>query len=643
MRVGVGTGVVWLVLLGVVAPAAAWQASSDPRKESEYARPLEAVDPALAKLFHDGTAALYGGRLAEARASFEKVQARVPDHAPTLRRLSYALVESGDPARALPIARRAREIEPGREGDLAVANALRATASSPEVRSEASELAERLLAGEPDAGEAIVAAEIAARLNDLGTLGRGVAVLERLAPTDLATGYLGALYYAASGDLDKAETALERAEAAGLSRDKADELRADTGIARHRAVWRGARVAAWAFGLWLLGLGVIFVVGRLMSAAALRAIERHAADRGDALVAAARSLRRVYKLAIGIAAVYYYISIPVVIAIVLGAAGGIVYGIFMLGYIPIKLVILLVLGAAFTVWALARSLFTRRAKDEDPGRRLPEAEAPALWAVLREVAAQVGTRPVDDVFLTPGTEVAVTERGSMAARLRDRGRRFLILGVGVLDGMSERQLRAILAHEHGHFSNRDTAGGDLASRVRASLFLSIIGVAKSGGASVLNPAWHFLRLFFTLFQRITLGASRLQEVLADRFSASLYGGAVFAEGLRHSVRRSVEFAASSGVAIQRAREQQRAIANLYAVEEGAVDPKDVEAETAKALADPGSPYDSHPPVERRIVWVSTFPAPDGAPIDGPAWGLFPDRARVEAEMTGTVNERIGVG
>jgi Zn-dependent protease with chaperone function len=237
----------------------------------------------------------------------------------------------------------------------------------------------------------------------------------------------------------------------------------------------------------------------------------------------------------------------------------------------------------------------------------------------------------------------------MTARLRDHGQRYLILGVGVLDGLTQRQLRAVLAHEYGHFSHRDTAGGDLAGTVRASLLAAIIRLAGAGGASVLNPAWHFLRLFFALFLRITLGASRLQEVLADRFAATAYGGPALAEGLQHVVRRSVEFEAKADVIIRRAQEQRRAIASLYVLpSDGAAVPAqdDVQAAVAKAMSEAGSPYDSHPPVGRRLAWLAAFGAASqpvdavAAAADPAAWDLFPDRASTEARMTAIVNGRL---
>jgi Zn-dependent protease with chaperone function len=593
-------------------------------------------------VFNQATADLDADRRDAARAGFEKILARVPEHAPTLRRLSYVVGALGDSVRALELARHALRITPGRDGKFAVAEALTRKHDAGSLQ-EAGELAEDLLRDDPSENEAGLVGSIAMARQDISQLGRAIVILQRRAPNAVPTNFLGAIYHAALNQPDEAEALLEKAVAAGLPVAEAERFRAGTGlnrIHRFRMAWHAGLIG---LGVWVLGLFLIFVVGRMLSAIALRAIDQHAADPGDGLIAATRRLRRIYTAAIGFAAVYYYVSIPIVVALVVGLSGGLLYGILVLGWIPIKLVFLLVIGAALTVWALIRSAFARaRRGEEDPGRRLPDSEAPALWATLREVAGQVGTRPVDDVFLTPGTEVAVAERGPMMARLRDKARRHLILGAGVLEGMTQGQLRAVLAHEYGHFSNRDTAGGDVAATVQTSLMKAAIHLATSGSANIFNPAWHFLRLFFALFQRITLGASRLQEVMADRFAATIYGGAIFAEGLRHVTRRSVQFSAEAGAFVERAKEKRTAIANLYvAPEAGAVNVAEVDAAIEKAMTDPGSPYDSHPPVARRIDWVARFQTPAAAAaLTAPAWSLFSERARIEAEMTDVVNKRL---
>src|SRR5258707_13180876 len=66
---------------------------------------------------------------------------------------------------------------------------------------------------------------------------------------------------------------------------------------------------------------------------------------------------------------------------------------------------------------MIRSLFVKL-ESGDPGRPLTHDEAPDLWNLARAVAETAGTRPVDEIRVTPGTDVAVYEKGSFRERER---------------------------------------------------------------------------------------------------------------------------------------------------------------------------------------------------------------------------------
>lgn len=629
----------WLV--GVVSMVLALsggvaRAQRKPAYEAEAARGL---DPELTKVFHDATAALDAQRFDEAEAGFDKILARVPEHPATLRRASYVRAHEKKFDEAIALARKALAAQPGSDGEAGLASVLM-NKGDEESLNEAQTHAVRAIDAAPDEFAAQVAATLALKMKDVTLLQRAADILERVAPEDYQTHYLAAISHLTREEYLEADDSLTRAVARGLDPKVAAEMREKADLPARRSTHRLISGSLAIVGIWVGGLALIFLFGLFMSHATLRAVERFAADRSDALVASTRLLRRAYKAAIGFASIYYYLSVPIITVIVLAGGCLAIYGIFQTGWLPIKLLILIIIGCGVSAWSLLKSLFARRVEPEDPGPRLTDAEAPGLWALARDVAAKVGTRPVDTIFLTPGTDVAVTERGALAARLRDQGQRSLILGVGVLDGMTRRQLSAVLAHEYGHFSNRDTAGGDVAGTVRASLFSAVVGIARGGGASALNPAWHFLRLYLALYGRITLGASRLQETLADRIAAVAYGGPAFVEGLRHTVERTVRFDNAVKVHVFEAQRDRSAIVNLYAAPDGGERP-DVAQAVTEALNAPGSPYDSHPPIAKRMAWVAAFAGePQDAAADGPAWELFPDPRLVQARMTAIVNRRM---
>jgi Zn-dependent protease with chaperone function len=232
----------------------------------------------------------------------------------------------------------------------------------------------------------------------------------------------------------------------------------------------------------------------------------------------------------------------------------------------------------------------------------------------------------------------VYERGSPRERVEDRARRILILGVGLLNGFRQSAFRAVLAHEYGHFSHRDTAGGDVALRVRQDMMKFANAMAQHGQAVWWNVAFHFLRLYDFLYRRISHGATRLQEVLADRVAARMYGPAHFEEGLRHVIHRGIEFDAAADLEIRRALHARRSIANLYTL---SISPdKDVEGRVSDALGRTTSEDDTHPaPMDRfRLVngVVSTYQPQDS----GMVWDLFTDPTALTTEMTATISQRV---
>src|SRR5262249_42086524 len=94
---------------------------------------------------------------------------------------------------------------------------------------------------------------------------------------------------------------------------------------------------------WVVGLALLFTLGKLFSNFTLRSIEE--TDPNGATSAKEISLRSRYKRLINVAGVYYYISLPVVIFLVLAVAGSILYVFFVIGRIPIKLALIVVIGA----------------------------------------------------------------------------------------------------------------------------------------------------------------------------------------------------------------------------------------------------------------------------------------------------------
>jgi Zn-dependent protease with chaperone function len=352
-----------------------------------------------------------------------------------------------------------------------------------------------------------------------------------------------------------------------------------------------------------------------------------------------RFVRQVYRVVIAITGAYFYISIPVLILIVIAAIGLIFYGFFYVGQIPIQLSIFILLAGFYTLYAVVRSLLMRR-KQVDPGEEIGRSDAIYLWQLLDDVARAVDTRPIERVFLTPGTEIGVYERGGWLQRLNGRGERCLTLGLGALPGMNQGELRAIIAHEYGHFNHTDTAGGDLANAVRFNIRTMASNLVRLRTAFWYNPVWLFINGYYRIFLRVTQGASRLQEVQADRYAAAKYGSQNLKSGLEHIIRQQLEFDRQVNLEIANARKERRGLNNLYTLP--AVDgDAELEAAFQKVMTSPTSVYDSHPAPVDRLAYLEKVRQPGYDQSDPrPAWDLLPSLSFLQERMTGEIFSRL---
>ncbi len=610
---------------------------------------LSATAPGALEDWRAADTAYRAERWQEAVDGYARVLAAAPGFHHALRRTCTARLALEDRAGALPACRQALAAAETPENQLALARVLASHAgrqrAPPADLAEAARLARRGAAGRAD--DAIswaMAGEVAIYANDKGLLVDSAARLAALDPGSLAAEYFGVFGALAREEWDEARAHLASARAAGLPADAADSL-ARVLDDNQPAASRWGRPTAWAALAWVVGLLLLLGAGWLLSGATLRRARAMATDRTGEGASGAAPLRRVYAVVLWLTCAAYYASLPMVLLLILGLGAGLFWAIGAAGRIPVKLVVIVGIVVLVSLWAVVKSLWVSliRPKSEDPGLALDVAGHPRFSAALAEAAGRVGTRRVDRVFLTPAAEAAVYERGGLLQRLRGRTERCLILGVGLLEGMTQGQLKAVLAHEYGHFVNKDTAGGGLALSVRRAVLTMGRALAEGGAATWYNPAWLFVNGFHRLFLRVSQGASRLQEILADRWAALAYGGANFAAGLRHVIDRDLRFDRQANATLKACVEGGAPLMNLYATAVGQpLDEAEVRQALEAALAAEPSPYDSHPRPADRIAWVGDVPSAHGRGLDdgAPAWSLFADREALERRLTAEVRANV---
>lgn len=171
--------------------------------------------------------------------------------------------------------------------------------------------------------------------------------------------------------------------------------------------------------------------------------------------------------------------------------------------------------ASMAAFAVLWSILPRFSRFVPPGPRLEAAEHPDLFGFLAALSAETQVAMPEQVFLTWEVNAGVAERGFPGLRTR-----YMYVGLPLLEGLSVAELRAVLAHELGHYRAGDALLGNIAYRTRARIERTIAHLAADGS----RLANVFL-VYGRFYLRATGALARAQETAADLFSARVAGSA----------------------------------------------------------------------------------------------------------------------
>lgn len=188
-------------------------------------------------------------------------------------------------------------------------------------------------------------------------------------------------------------------------------------------------------------------------------------------------------------------------------------------YISVRTILLIIGGWVILggfLWAILRSLFVF-SKSEDPNRmEISESDAPKLFALIKEISESAGEKMPKHVYVSPYVNACVFYDRPLR-NLLFNGRKNLEVGLGLLFGLNRQELKAIIAHEYGHFGQKSMRIGQIVS----VSYNVISNLVNSENASIVRPV---LRKTFLYVQRGFLSLSRSMEYEADAKSAKVAGG-----------------------------------------------------------------------------------------------------------------------
>jgi len=407
----------------------------DPKDEEPVIQELKKVSPKSVETFQSATRNLDSGNFDEAIEQYNEVLKQAPDFEPALRRLGYALIGAGKHDDGVAAARKALVLHRSADNLIGSANTLLGLedmkyeptkVQQQEALNLLNETAK--LQNDNDPQTLYLIAQVSLNLDRLDDFYNASGRLSSRYPDFPPTHYFNSIVLADKGDFDAAPKEITTAESMGLNHAEAERLRGAFQQAQDESMFglyayrNYFKALVGVILLWAIGLVGLFVTGKVLSSKTLHAIEN--ADPNDVTGGGQAALRRFYRKIITIAGVYYYVSQPIVAVVVIAATVGIVVFFLAVGYIPIKLMLIIIFVGGASIFYMAKSLFTR-AKVEDPGRVLSETEASELWSLVRQVAESVNTRPVDEIRITEGVDLAVYERGGWRVKMQDKAERIL--------------------------------------------------------------------------------------------------------------------------------------------------------------------------------------------------------------------------
>ena len=282
----------------------------------------------------------------------------------------------------------------------------------------------------------------------------------------------------------------------------------------------------------------------------------------------------------------------------------------------------LALGAVLLTTALGRALArAARIVQQPAGAPLTRDDQPALWRVVDELAAAAGTRAPDDVRLVVGVNAVAWEQTRMVG-LRT-GRRYLLIGLPLVAGLTVGELRAMIAHELGHYGDRYARLATLVQRTDGALVLTAAQLTGVLGWLV----GHYSRLS----TRVAAAVNRELEFHADQAAVAATGAATARAMLGRLGPLTAAWAHFEREFLALVPDSGRTPPLLLGFRAFLDDP-DVRERLAGldvALFEdpPRSPFDTHPPVRERIAAMT-----GGGAVtvdDRQAWTLLADLPALE--------------
>jgi Zn-dependent protease with chaperone function len=329
---------------------------------------------------------------------------------------------------------------------------------------------------------------------------------------------------------------------------------------------------------------------------------------------------------------------------------------------------LLGIGYGFLSLFMVKGLFIFSKSEKNPlDRYVTKEEEPVLFDYLYQLADEAGAPRPAKVFLSPRVNASVSYDLSIL-NLIIPSKKNLEIGIGLMNVLSLGELKAVLAHEFGHFAQRSMLLGRyvyVAQQIAVQIIvkrdildkflagLSSIDIRISWVGWILSIlVWAIRSLIEVIFSVVTIAQralSREMEFQADLVAVSLTGSDALIHAL-HKLQSADEAYDQTIDTINSQLKDKKAITNLYKLQSNYIEkmswvlndanygksPENVESSSTRVFGkrayNPPQMWSTHPADnDRENNAKKTYIFSEIDPR--PAKDLLSDAEKYEIEMT----------
>ncbi|RMG77183.1 MAG: hypothetical protein D6707_11435, partial [Bacteroidetes bacterium] len=353
---------------------------------------------------------------------------------------------------------------------------------------------------------------------------------------------------------------------------------------------------------------------------------------------------------------FYLLALALFAAIDFG-----LYGLWAISYLP-RVPVALLIGLTVVVFGTGLAILIGfyylffPPKRKTLGITITKNEQKKLWYLTRKIAKEIQAKPIDKIVITPDSGIGVYLEGNLFSTIFGGGKRVLEISLSSLYNLTIGEFKAILAHEYGHFSNKDTQWNSYTYSMGNSLITTLRSMPgpsqgeKEEGSWIrfmmtLNPAYWLLLLYMMLYFKITNAFSRIREVMADIMAMRLYGGRAFRNGLLKVATNDLVFSEIiQSKWVPKLLKEGKTISNFSKFMEIVykdLEKKDIDELQNHILSSKQihSIYDSHPALKMRIDYAKKFddvPEKDNKPVEE----LFDNWDEINKKVADLYNLRL---